>query len=209
MNFMNKRLRVFTQSNLIGRKVFEGDQMGLSLVELIVALMLVPVLIYSASLLYLHSARAIPEQLDRAQALLERRLVVGFLERTIPNGNSASVTSQGPNACTLPGDVEWRHQLTLSMPSVQGNPQDAFVYDFVKFCNQTPILQLSTDDGQNFSQRISYYGSVDLPDAPAVPFAYDADTGDVTVALGFKSSDPIQPKINVSFALHLRGGAGA
>ncbi len=208
-------------------KLFSRSERGLSLIELMVAISIVPTVIFASSNFQLYSSKIMNNTYDRGMRLSEQIVIFQYLERTMINGSSAitPVDYQGYQAytaCPNSSDFSWNNRLVINLPTSSGAGQPPVIYDFLKNCGDTAALLQVTYDMNGDSlitasefTKISYFGSVDYPDETPgftgsnnVPFVYDTDNKKVTVRLGFKSTDPNSPKITVPLEIKLSGGSG-
>ncbi|PIQ85505.1 MAG: hypothetical protein COV74_08420 [Candidatus Omnitrophica bacterium CG11_big_fil_rev_8_21_14_0_20_45_26] len=186
---------------------------GLTLVELIVAITLVPILIYAASIMYLNVSKTMETTAVRGDALTEHTLVKSTLERMIPNAQTADVDTSA--YCTEQcgdggGNCEWCYGLTLNLPD-----------------NSTQILGIRTDIGASSAvlefknegdvhyTQVSYMGTItcgtpgscDALEGSARPFDWDENNEEVSYNLAFDTGDGTR-FMHSAGHIRLEGGTG-
>lgn len=215
---MKKRLPHSSRNKLAQSK-------GLTLVELLVAVSIIPVVLFASATLYLYAGKVYTNTQDRGQRLLEQLLTMQYIERTLTNATIESgvpVFACAPdpvNNCVAPEGPTGTCRMKVQMPAINASIQPPLIYEFSKAaCGQPALLRVAVDaddDGQITSAdeqtKLSYYGSVDWPivgTTPEDPFSFDSSNNSVKVALQFNTRYSGTDPVIARSVVYLTGGQG-
>jgi len=188
------------------------NQHGLTLIELIVAMTLVPILILSAGVMYLNVSKVSAATAMRGNALAERTLIQSTLPRIMANASTAAASVPCAADGCDGGACNWCYSIELTTPAATQQ-----IFRLKELLNSTDVVLEFSDNGGPWDQ-ISYYGSITCGDpatggcaglpANEYPFRYDEIAGVVTVDVGFKTGDQHHPYTRAIQLIKLEGGQG-
>ncbi len=169
-----------------------GQKNGFTLVELLVAITMIPILLLSAGIMYLNTANAMSDVFNGGQVLSEKTNVMATLTRLIQNGQSASTPiSSSPCASPSPPNCDRMYQFTVNVPNPPSPSPQQNVYILWVDTDGKVHLEYSQNGASGPFSQISYANLIVPPPLPGsidpMPFVVDTNNRTVTVNLKFAS----------------------